>query len=248
MSRLSLARRYMAFKVSVKIVKLPRSPFLIASLAVLYSTAAGYSGGYVSSIVELTASPGPGGVADSQSYWLALIPLAILYFASQRSSDGNRAVSPPRGPAGPCFCEGTLVQMNNRWTPVEEVRAGDTIMTSKGEQTVLHVASWQPTEFRDRACLVKGVRMTANHGVFVDGFYVMAGDLSPRRVMNDGSHYYHILVKDHSWLFAKADITGETVRAESLFITATHSLSSLFPALAKMHSLEPAAPKQFAEV
>lgn len=200
----------------------------------------GFAGGYVAPIVEIAA---PMNIASAAPvpYWLALIPLGLLVFLGLDRGDG-RTVPPPGDWGGPCFCEGTLLHLDRGWVPIEAIRPGDLIRTSKGMQPVLSVESWQPTEFRDRSVVIKGVRVSQNHGVAHGAYRVPAADLSPVRARIDGSRFFHVLVRDHSWLYAKADPEAEVLEAESLMLTADDLVGKRFPDLVPGHMAHPAAP------
>ncbi|MFC0198901.1 Hint domain-containing protein [Paracoccus rhizosphaerae] len=215
----------------------------ITGVASFWGTYA-FSGGYVAPIIEI-AGPVDTIAASPAPYWLALIPLGLLA-ALGLSQDGNgRPVSPPAEYGGPCFCEGTLVLLERGWIPVEDIREGELIKTSNGTQKVLSVESWQPVEFRDRPCVVKGVRVSKNHGISDGRQRIPAQDVSTLRSPIDGSRYFHILVRDHSWLYAKADVAGEVLEAESLYITSDLAISKTFPELVALHKARAVAPDAY---
>ena len=215
---------------------------LVAGVAAFGSTAAAYAGGYVAPIVEFSPAAAPvASVGTAPNYWLALIPLALLYFGTRGGNDSGS--NPPQDLGGPCFCEGTLILADGDWVAVETIKAGDIVTTSKGAQRVLSVGSWQPTQFRDRPIIVDGVRVSANHGVHVDGFNVEAQAVSAKRGLIDGRSYFHILVEDHSWLSAKGDPSGPVLVAESLMMTKDLKLANDFPHLVQHHAANPVAPR-----
>lgn len=215
---------------------------LTAGVAAFGSSVAAYAGGYVAPIVEFTPAATPvAAVGNAPNYWLALIPLALLYLGTRGGDDVGS--NPPQNIGGPCFCEGTLILADNAWVKVETIQAGDIVTTSKGPQRVLSVGSWQPTQFRDRPSIVAGVRLSANHGVQVDGFNVEAGTVSSKRGLIDGRSYFHILVEDHSWLSVKADDAGTVLVAESLLMTKDLKLAKDFPHLVDHHAANPVAPR-----
>lgn len=215
---------------------------LAGGIAVLGSAVAAQAGGYVAPIIEFTPPPVPiASVGAAPNYWLALIPLGLLFFASRDGGDGTS--NPPRQVGGPCFCEGTLIRTPAGWVPVETIRAGDLVSTSKGQQAVLSASAWQPTQFPDRPAIVAGVRLSVNHGVSVGDHNVDAGAVSPLRGRIDGRRYIHILVEDHSWLEVKATAEGQVLRAESLQMTPDLKLSRDFPQLVARHAANPVAPR-----
>lgn len=214
---------------------------LVGGAALLGGAVAAQAGGYVAPIIEFTPPAPIASVGAAPNYWLALIPLGLLFFASRDGGDGTS--NPPRQVGGPCFCEGTLIRTEAGWVPVETVRAGDLVHTSKGPQPVLSASSWQPTQFPDRPAIVAGVRLSVNHGVSVGAHNVDAGAVSPLRGRIDGRRYVHILVEDHSWLEVKATPEGQVLRAESLQMTSDLKLSREFPHLVARHAAAPVAPR-----
>lgn len=227
---------------------------LTPAALVMSAGQAAVAGGYAVPIVDVLAAPTPAAVppmAGPSDYWLALIPLAILFLAS-RGGDGSSSSGgvPPSGVpldlGGPCFAEGTLLRMEDGWRPVEEIRVGDRILSSKGVQTVLSADFWTPTEFRDRPCEIEGVSLSANHGVLQGGYRVPAQEVSLRRERINGLKYFHVLLENHSWLYAKAGPEGKVIEAESLMMTTDLTLSKRFPDLAARHAADPAAPNKVA--
>ncbi|WP_405404449.1 Hint domain-containing protein [Paracoccus sp. Ld10] len=217
---------------------------LTAGVAAFASSVAAYAGGYVAPIIEFAPSAAPVAAAgNAPSYWLALIPLALLYFGTRGGSGDDIGSNPSQDLGGTCFCEGTLILANGDWVAVESIRVGDVVTTSKGVQTVLSIGSWRPTQFRDRPSIVDGVRISANHGVQVDGFNVEASAVTSRRGLIDGRSYFHILVEDHSWLYAKADPAGAVLVAESLMMTKDLQMAQDFPHLVGHHAANPVAPR-----
>ncbi|WP_299360581.1 Hint domain-containing protein [uncultured Paracoccus sp.] len=174
---------------------------------------------------------------------MALIPLFLLALASRggggRGNDDFTPLPPDHGYI--CFGEGTLIWLERGWVPVEEIQTGDRIVTSRGIQTILTVESWQPVEYRDRPAVFENVRLSPNHGIKVGNIIVPACNLTTVRSRIDGSRYFHILVEDHSWLFAKADADGTIIRAESLCMTADLKLAKTFPDLVARHASDPVA-------
>ncbi len=209
---------------------------------------AAFAGGYAVPIIDVVAPPAvPTPMAGPNDYWLALIPLAILFFASRGGDGGSSSGGvPPSGVpldlGGPCFGEGTLLQMEDGWRAVEEIRVGDRILSSKGVQTVLSVDFWTPTEFRDRPCEIEGVSLSANHGVLQGEYRVPAKEVSLRRERINGLKYYHVLLENHSWLRAKSGPEGKVIEAESLLMTKDLPLAQKFPELVQRHAADPAAP------
>lgn len=212
----------------------------VAGVACLWGAAA-FSGGYVAPIIEI-AGPVDTIAASPAPYWLALLPLGLLAVLGISQDGSGRPVSPPTEYGGPCFCEGTLVLLERGWVAIENVREGELIKTSNGTQKVLAVESWQPVEYRDRPCIVKGVRVSKNHGVSDGRERIPAQDVSAVRSPIDGSRYFHILVHDHSWLYVKADLAGEVLEAESLYMTGDLAISKTFPELIALHGARPVAP------
>lgn len=209
---------------------------------------AAFAGGYAVPIIDIMAPPAaPTPMAGPSNYWLALVPLAILFFAS-RGGDGSSSGVPPSGVpldlGGPCFGEGTLLEMEDGWRAVEDICVGDRILSSKGVQTVLSVDFWTPTEFRDRPCEIEGVSLSANHGVLQGQYRVPAQEVSPRRERINGLKYYHVLVENHSWLHAKSGLEGNVIAAESLLMTKDLPLAHRFPDLVQRHASDPAAPNR----
>lgn len=213
---------------------------LAAGATGLMWNAAAQAGGYVAPIVEFTPPPAVAAALPA-NYWLALIPLALLAFAGLGGGgdDGMTPLPPDYG--GPCFAEGTLIQLEQGWVPVETIRTGDRILTSKGVQVIRSVDSWLPVDYRDRACVLQGVHLSPNHGVASGQFVVPVQEATPTRARIDGSRYFHILVDDHSWLSAKSSPDGTVVQAESLKMTDDLKLAKKFPDLAARHAADPVA-------
>lgn len=214
---------------------------------------AAFAGGYAVPIIEVMAAPTPVAatpMAGPSEYWLALIPLAILFLASRGGNGSSSGGVPPTGvpldQGGICFGEGTLLQMEDGWRRVEDIRVGERIVSSKGIQTVLSVDFWTPTEFRHRPCEIEGVSLSTNHGVRQGEYRVPAQEVSLRRERINGLKYFHILLENHSWLYAKATPEGTVVEAESLWLTKDLALSQRFPELVARHAADPAAPNRAA--
>ena len=160
-----------------------------------------------------------------------------------RGGDGNDGLTPlPPDYGGSCFGEGTLIRLERGWVPVQMIEAGERIVTSRGLQTILAVESWRPVDYRDRPFVVEGVRLSPNHGVAAGEIIVPACRLSTARSPIDGGSYFHILVADHGWLFAKAEAEAPVIRAESLCMTADLKLARKFPDLVARHAADPVAP------
>lgn len=214
-------------------------------LALLFSSmSAGmaWAGGYVAPIIDLPPAAPALTAGSPQSWWLALIPFLLLALVGRGGGRDNGLTPLPPDYGGSCFGEKTLVRLERGWVPVEEIKAGERVVTSRGVQTILWVDSWRPVDYRDRPSLVEGVRLSPNHGVAADGIIVPACKISSVRSKIDGSHYFHILVKDHSWLFAKADTDAVVIQAESLCVTADLKLAKKFPELVGRHATDPVSP------
>ncbi len=208
------------------------------------------AGGYVAPVVALPAALPPAAApiltGGGQAWWLMAIPLLLFLLAGRGGSGGSgrgpQLTPVPTDHPGPCFGEGTLIRLERGWVPVEAIEAGERIVTSRGVQTILTVESWRPVEFRDRPFVVEGVRLSANHGVAAGEIIVPASRMSAVRSRIDGSRYFHILVTDHAWLFAKAGPDATVIRAESLCMTADLKLARTFPDLVARHAAEPVSP------
>ena len=199
------------------------------------------AGGYVAPFLDLPPVAPVMTAGAPQSWWLALIPL-FLVALSGRGGRGDNGLTPlPPDHGGPCFGEGTLVQLTRGWVPVETIRTGEEIVTSRGIQAILSVEYWRPVNYQDRPVLVEGVRLSPNHGVSVGEIIVPACKLSAARSPIDGGSYFHILVEDHSWLFARAVADAPVIRAESLCMTADLKLAKTFPELVARHAADPVA-------
>lgn len=203
---------------------------------------AALAGGYVAPILEVAPSAPAATIGAAQNWWLALLPLFLVALAA-RGDGGGKGLTPlPPDHGGPCFGEGTLIRLKDGWVPVERIKPGERIVTSRGIQTVLSVESWRPVHYRDRPIVVEGVRLSPNHGVAAGEIIVPACRLSTARSRIDGSRYFHVLVADHSWLFAKAAANAPIIRAESLCLTADLKLARKFPGLVERHAADPVAP------
>lgn len=212
----------------------------VSTLAV---SSAAHAGGYVVPIIEAvpqvvaTAPSGPNWA------WLALPALLLLF----RDGGGDRATLPPGGHGGPCFREDTLIMISGdmgSWKRVDELEAGDVIVTTKGPQVVMHCASWTPTEFADRPVLFKGVQLSKNHCVMRDidmtQRRVPAIMASNERTAIDGASYYHVLTASHAWCFVKGNADGPVVLAETMFLTKDiKPLCDEFPSLVDEHATHP---------
>lgn len=235
------------------------STIALSAIGTLASSAA-YAGGYVVPIIE--AVPQVVATGNSPSPWLAAIPLALLLLLSR--DGGDRATLPPGDHGGPCFREDTLILMADakwpgvqlavsgiimandyfpKWKRVDELEAGDIIVTTKGPQVVLNVASWTPTEFSDRPVLYMGVQLSKNHCVMRDDAEqrkVPAIFASSERTAIDGSAYYHVLTAEHAWCFVKGNGDGPTVIAETMFLTKDMKpLCDEYPTLIEQHATHP---------
>lgn len=172
---------------------------------------------------------------------LSLLALLGLFKVHHSKYKDDCVTTKPDEPGHACFREGTLIQMQDGWKAVESIAAGDMIATSRGPQIVRNISSWQPTEFRDRAFSQSGVWLTGNHRVRAGDLAVAVKLTSAERRAVDGAHYFHILVDQHAWLYAKADETGPVVECESLMLTGDIGLSRDFPALVAQHAAQPVA-------
>ncbi|WP_139166764.1 hypothetical protein [Paracoccus chinensis] len=200
------------------------------------------AGGYVAPILELAPAAPVATAGTAPSWWMALVPLFLIALAG-RADRGDNGLTPlPGDYGGPCFGEDTLIQLERGWVPVQMIEAGERIVTSRGAQTILAVESWRPVDYRDRPFVVEGVRLSPNHGVAAGEIIVPACRLSTARSPIDGGSYFHILVADHSWLFAKAKAEAPVLRAESLCMTADLKLARKFPDLVDRHAADPVAP------
>lgn len=209
-----------------------------ASTSTIFSSMVAHAGGFVAPFVEYAPINVPTAAAP-QSYWLALIPLGLFLLLRSGNHHDNGLTPVPTDQGGSCFGEGTLILLKSGWVPVETVKVGDSIATSKGFQDVLSAGSWQPVEFQHRSVMVGGVRLSPNHGVAVGDFRVEAQVVSPSRLRLDGRRYFYFLVTDHSWLFAKSGEAETEIRAESMMLTKDMELSKTFPHLVVMHAANP---------
>lgn len=200
------------------------------------------AGGYVPPVLDLPPVAPALTAGSPQSWWLALLPLFLLALVGGGGGDKDGLTPLPPDYGGPCFGEKTLVLLERGWVPIEMIEVGERIVTSRGVQTILSVESWRPVDYRDRPSVIEGVCLSPNHGVAVDDTIVPACNLSAVRSKIDGSRYFHILVEDHSWLFAKADTDTTVIRAESLCMTADLKLARKFPELVERHATDPVAP------
>lgn len=203
---------------------------------------AALAGGYVAPILELAPAAPIATAGTASNWWMALVPLFLIALAG-RADRGDNGLTPlPGDYGGPCFGEGTLIQLERGWVPVQMIEAGERIVTSRGPQTILAVESWRPVEYRDRPFVVGGVRLSPNHGVAAGEIIVPACRLSTARSPIDGGSYFHILVADHSWLYAKAEAEAPAIWTESLCMTADLKLARKFPDLVARHAADPVAP------
>lgn len=200
------------------------------------------AGGFASPIIEVPPAP-PTLTAGPANWWLALVPLLLVGLIGRGHKGRDNGLTPlPPDHGGPCFGEGTSILLERGWMPVETIRAGDRIASSRGIQTVLAVDCWCPLSYLDRPAVVKGVRLSPNHGVEEGGMLVPAAAMAQRRGRIDGRLYFHVLVEDHAWLYARADGAGEIIRAESLRLSADLRLARDFPDLVARHAADPVAP------
>lgn len=203
---------------------------------------AALAGGYVAPIFELVPTAPVATASAASSWWMAFIPMFLIALVG-RTDRGNDGLTPlPGDHGGPCFAEDTLIRLERGWVPIKMIEAGERIVTSRGIQTILAIESWRPVDVRDRAFVVEGVRLSPNHGVAVDEIIVPACRLSTARSQIDGGSYFHILVANHSWLFAKAEPDAPAIRAESLCMSADLKLARKFPDLVARHAADPVAP------
>ena len=236
---------------------------LFTTVSALAVSSAAHAGGYVVPIIEAvpqvvaTAPSGPNWA------WLALPALLLLF----RDGGGDRATLPPGGHGGPCFREDTLIMIadpngsnlnaqlacggiilaNNsfpKWKRVDELEAGDAIITTKGVQMVMYCASWTPTEFADRPVLHMGVQLSKNHCVMRDTDdqqrRVPAIMASNERTAIDGASYYHVLTTQHAWCFVKGNNDGPILIAETMFLTKDiKPLCDIYPEMVDEHAKHP---------
>lgn len=177
----------------------------------------------------------------SVGFGLGILALLGLFKAHHPKHNDGCVTTKPDEPGHACFREGTLIEMQDGWKAVESIAAGDMIATSPGPQIVRNISSWQPTEFRDRAFAHSGVWLTGNHRVRTGDLAVAVKLTSAERRAVDGAHYFHILVDQHAWLYAKADDASPVVECESLMLTGDIGLSRDFPGLADQHAAQPVA-------
>lgn len=90
---------------------------------------------------------------------MALIPLLFVALAGRGGRGDNRLTPLPPDHGRPCFGEGTLIQIDRGWVPVETIEVGERIITSRGTQTILSVESCRPVDYRDRPFIIEGVRL-----------------------------------------------------------------------------------------
>lgn len=213
---------------------------LTATAALLSSASTAVAGGYVAAIPSVAPpalSSGPSG-----GEWLigAGLLAALAFLLGRSSSDGHITPLPPEH-SGPCFLEGTLIVLSNGYTkPVERLQVGDLVWTSRGPQPVLHVASWRPTNYRDRPCIVRSIHLSPGHRVLLEGEVMTALDAcNGKRGKIDGKSYYHVLINDHAWLKA-AVVAGFPLRCESLQLTTDMpALAERFPHVLAAHEANP---------
>ena len=214
-----------------------RANFLTAAVSLLSSTTA-FAGGYVAPLLEVPPVAASSADAAPDALWL-VVPLLI---AAVLIGKGNRPHGNPAKPdGGACFLEGTMIGTPYGFVPVEDLKPGMTVKSSKGDQTIICVTSWQPTDRNDRAYSVDGVHLSPNHRVLHNGRIVEASAASPVRRMLDGTTYHHILLVDHAWLYARSEEVSKIVMAESLMLTPDMALGRAMPDLAAHHAANPAA-------
>ncbi|ARJ68393.1 hypothetical protein B0A89_00720 [Paracoccus contaminans] len=201
------------------------------------------AGGFAAPIIEVPPAPPALTAGPAANWWLALLPLLLVGLIGRGHKGRDNGLTPlPPDHGGPCFGEGTFILLERGWMPVETIRTGDRIATSRGVQTVLAVDCWCPLSYVDRPALVKGVRLSPNHGVEDGPMLVPAAAVAQERGRIDGRLYIHVLVEDHAWLYARADAAGEIIRAESLRLSADLRLARDFPDLVARHAADPVAP------
>lgn len=212
---------------------------LLTTAVAAVSAAGAYAGGYVPPV--LSAPPVAAAAPSEPRLWWVLPLLALFLWAGKGKNHQFSPTPPDYG--GPCFHEDTLILTANCWVPVEDLRAGDTVLTSKGPQVVIEVDSWVPREFKDRAVVIDGVHLSANHRVRdEDGRMVEAGNISTERAPIDGARFYHVLVEHHAWLHACHPSSQRPIMAESLQVTAVTKLGRKHPHLVDIHAANTAGP------
>lgn len=213
---------------------------LTATAALLSSASSAVAGGYVATIPSVAPpalSSGPSG-----GEWLigAGLLAALMLLLRGGGSDGHITPLPPEH-SGSCFLEGTRIHLDDgHWDYVENLRPNDMVWTSRGPQPVLHVTTWRPTSFLDRPCIVRGVALSPNHRVLIDGKVMTALDAChDQRGRITGKAYHHVLVPNHAWLKAKA-VSGLATRCESLHLTTDMpKLAQRFPHVLAAHEANP---------
>ena len=210
----------------------------VTAAASLLSGTAAFAGGYVAApILDVPPAAAPSAGAAPDALWM-VVPLLIVALLIGK---GNRGQSNPTKPdGGSCFLEGTLISTPHGFVPVEQLKPGMAVKSSKGDQTIICVTSWQPINPEDRAYSMDGVHLSPNHRVLHNGRVVEARATSSVRRMLDGTTYHHILLVDHSWLYASSGDTSKVVRAESMALTPDMPLGRLMPDLAAHHAAHPA--------
>lgn len=208
---------------------------IIAGAASLLSGTA-LAGGYVAApIIDAPPVITSGGTGQT---WIALAGLVIIAVLIGK---GNRPHgNPAKSDGGACFLEGTAIYTPCGWVPVEELRPGQKVLTPAGHQKIVHVASWLPTDHSDRPVIVGGVHLSPRHRIQRAGEVVDAGEASDERAALDGRRYYHVLLADHTWLFAHSGPGTKAVLAESLMLTPDMALGRAMPDLAAHHAANPA--------
>lgn len=220
--------------------------FLLTSVGATALASLSHAGGYVVPIIEavpqVMATPG------GSNTGLYVAGGALILCAIFCRGGGDRATLPPGDHGGPCFREGTLIQTERGWVRVDDLKEGMTVSTSEGEQIILSVESWVPTEYKDRPVIYRGVSLSKNHCVGIEGCRVEAQNVSQERGMIDGAAYYHVLVGNHAWLYVRGHEgspevpphQSDVLVAESLMVTPDlKTIYDRFPKLAEQHAARP---------
>lgn len=211
---------------------------LLTTAASILSAAGAHAGGYVPPVLDLppvqVATP-----AEPRLWWVLPV-LALFLWAGKGKSHQFSPTPPDYG--GPCFHEETMILTDKGWLLVEELKAGDVMVTSKGRQPVIEVDSWVPTDRKDRPVEIDGVKMSKNHRVpDEEGRMVEAQYMSTVRPPIDGARFYHVLLEHHAWLYVCTTKTAYPIMAESLMVTEDTKLGRKYPHLVEGHAKNAAA-------
>lgn len=217
---------------------------LAASAAWGLAPALAAAGGYVVPIIDSVPQVVASGAGGSNTgLWVMGGAVVLCAIFCGRGGD-NPGANPPGDHGGPCFREGTLIRTPDGWTKVEELEVGMYVHTSEGDQPILSVEGWTPTEFKDRPAIFLGVRMSPNHAINVLGARIPALSIATGRGIIDGARYIHVLVERHAWLMVRADLSTKSFAAESLLLTPDMpALSERFPEAAASHAQRQCAPE-----